>query len=134
MVKCAKAALAHDFITSLPKGYDTLVGEGGSKLSGGQKQRITIARALLACPSVLLLDEFSAALDSESECEVQQTLEKLKNEGLTQIIVAHRLCTILHADEIFFLENGRVIGSGTHKELSNKCSQYRKLCQLQKIN
>ena len=112
----AKQAYAHDFIVSLPDGYDTNVGEHGSKLSGGQKQRIAIARAFLKRASIILLDEPTAALDAESEREVQKALDALR-VGRTTIVVAHRLQTIVNADRICVVERGRAMETGTHDEL-----------------
>src|SRR5690606_13422337 len=112
----AKRANAHDFITSFPEGYDTLVGERGVKLSGGQRQRIAIARALLKDPAILILDEATPSLDSESERLVQQALEELM-KNRTSIIIAHRLSTIRQVNKIIVIDEGRIIESGTHEEL-----------------
>ena len=133
VIEAAKAALAHDFVMSLPEKYDTVVGEDGCKLSGGQKQRISIARALLSKPSVLVLDEYSAALDADSEWQVYCTLEELRKRGLTQVLVAHRLCTIYNADNIIYFQDGEAIACGHHKTLFKNCEPYRKLCMHQKI-
>jgi subfamily B ATP-binding cassette protein MsbA len=126
----AKAAYAHEFITDLPKGYDTLVGERGVMLSGGQKQRITIARALYKNPPLLVLDEATSALDTESERIVQMALENLMKDR-TSIVIAHRLSTILSAHLIVVMEHGRVIAQGKHKKLLDKCALYARLYRMQ---
>jgi ATP-binding cassette subfamily B protein len=126
----AKAAYAHDFITSFPKGYDTPVGELGTQLSGGQRQRIAIARALLKNAPIILLDEATAALDSESEREVQRALEELMR-GRTTIVIAHRLQTILAADQICVIEAGKVVESGRHDRLLKAKGKYAHLYAIQ---
>lgn len=121
--EAAKIANAHDFITQLPDGYHTWVGERGVNLSGGQRQRIAIARAVLLNPRILILDEATSALDSESEALVQQALERLMRDK-TVFIIAHRLATVRRADRILVMENGRMIEAGTHQELLEKQGRY----------
>ncbi|WP_336866356.1 ABC transporter ATP-binding protein [Peribacillus frigoritolerans] len=126
----AKMAYADQFISELPNGYDTEVGERGMKLSGGQRQRIAIARAFLRNPKILMLDEATSSLDSKSEKVVQQALNHLM-KGRTTIVIAHRLSTVISSDQIIFLEKGKITGSGTHKELYNTHSLYREFAEQQ---
>ncbi|KAF7817655.1 ABC transporter B family member 13-like [Senna tora] len=134
VMKAAKAANAHEFISRMPQGYETEVGDRGVQLSGGQKQRIAIARAILKDPSILLMDEATSALDTVSERLVQQALEKLM-EGRTTILVAHRLSTVRNADNIAVLQNGRVVEMGSHDRLIAKPeSIYKQLVSLQQQN
>lgn len=128
--RAAKLANAHDFIMTLPDGYQTLVGERGIKLSGGQRQRIAIARAILKDAPILVLDEATSALDSESEALIQDALEKLMH-GRTSIVVAHRLSTIASMDNIVVLEAGKIIEQGTHRQLIKKDGAYNKLWSRQ---
>ncbi|QKJ29976.1 ATP-binding cassette domain-containing protein [Mucilaginibacter mali] len=131
IIKAAQRANADQFITGFPEGYETVVGERGVKLSGGQRQRIAIARALLKNPSILILDEATSSLDSESERLVQEALEELM-KGRTSIIIAHRLSTIREADQIVVIEKGAIKETGSHEELmNNKEGLYRYLSQLQ---
>ena len=126
----ANRAAAHDFISALPDGYDTVVGEHGLKLSGGQRQRLAIARAMLKDAPILLLDEATSALDTEAERKVQTALEELI-EGRTAVVIAHRLSTIIHADLIYVIDQGRVVETGTHDELMAQRGHYSRLYELQ---
>ncbi|XP_071841103.1 ATP-dependent translocase ABCB1-like isoform X2 [Apostichopus japonicus] len=132
IIQAAKEANAHDFISKLPKGYNTLVGERGAQLSGGQKQRVAIARALVRNPVILLLDEATSALDSESEAVVQDALDRAQ-EGRTTIVIAHRLSTIRNADVIFAFQDGKVMESGNHHELMKQNGVYKQLVTLQSL-
>jgi ATP-binding cassette subfamily B protein len=126
----ARAAAADEFIRALPEGYDTFLGERGTRLSGGQRQRIAIARAILKNPPLLLLDEATSALDAESERVVQQALEELMATRTT-VIIAHRLATVLKADRIVVMEQGRIVAIGKHEELLVSSPLYAHLAALQ---
>jgi ATP-binding cassette subfamily B protein len=133
IVAAAKAAQADEFIRSLPKGYDTQVGELGSQISGGQRQRISLARAFLKDAPIILLDEPTSALDSETEQSIQEALQKL-TQGRTTIVIAHRLATVANADLIHVLDKGKVVESGRHRELIDRGGLYARLYQIQFAN
>jgi ATP-binding cassette subfamily B protein len=130
IVAAAKAAYAHDFITAFPRGYDTPVGEHGLQLAGGERQRISVARALLKDAPIILLDEPTASLDTESERQVQGAIEHLCR-GRTTIVIAHRLHTVVDAHRIFVIEDGTVVESGRHEELLRKGGRYASFYRLQ---
>src|ERR1700686_3182067 len=130
IVAAAKAAHAHDFILGFPAGYDTPVGEHGLQLSGGQRQRVAIARALIKNAPIILLDEATASLDSESERYVQEALAA-PCKGRPPLVIAHRLSTIMHADTILVVENGLVVESGRHDELLRKGGRYASFYRLE---
>jgi subfamily B ATP-binding cassette protein MsbA len=126
----ARMALAHDFVTEMPEGYETVIGERGLRLSGGERQRIAIARAILKNAPILILDEATSALDSESEALVQSALQNLMS-GRTVLVIAHRLSTVRRADRIVVLEGGTITDIGTHEDLMQKLGTYRRLYNLQ---
>jgi len=130
VIEAAKIANAHNFIIQTEKGYDTVIGERGSKLSGGQRQRLSIARAVLKNPPILIMDEATSALDSESEKLVQEALFNLM-KNRTSLVIAHRLSTIQHADEIIVVQEGKIVERGTHSQLMGRDGLYRKLSEIQ---
>lgn len=130
VAEAATAAFAHEFIERLPQKYETFIGEKGAQLSGGQRQRIAIARAILRDPEILLLDEATSALDAESEYKVQLALEKLM-QNRTSIVIAHRLATVMNADRIAVIDEGKIIQVGKHNELLESCPLYARLAELQ---
>ena len=131
MIEAATAANAHDFLCKLPNGYDTIVGERGHTLSGGERQRISIARAILHDPRILILDEATSSVDTETEYKIQEALDRLVADR-TVFAIAHRLSTLRRADRIFVIDEGRMIESGTHRELlALPDGTYRRLCELQ---
>jgi ATP-binding cassette subfamily B protein len=133
LIAAASAARAHDFVSALPEGYETVLGESGVDLSGGQRQRLAIARALLANPSILLLDDPTAAIDPETEHEILGAIENAIS-GRTTFIVAHRLSTLKRADRIIVLQKGRIVATGTHQELLQHDSSYRRAALLQMVD
>jgi ABC-type transport system involved in Fe-S cluster assembly fused permease/ATPase subunit len=126
----ARAAHIHDFIKGLPDGYDTEVGERGLKLSGGEKQRVAIARAILKNPCILIFDEATSALDSQSEKSIQAELDRIQ-VGRTTLIIAHRLSTVMNADQILVMDEGRIVERGRHEDLLAADAYYAKMWQLQ---
>jgi ATP-binding cassette, subfamily B, bacterial len=130
LVAACRAANIHDLIVGLPEGYDTIVGERGYRLSGGEKQRVALARVILKDPRVLILDEATSHLDSESEALIQEALERIM-QGRTSLVIAHRLSTILSADIILVLEGGRIVQRGTHEALLAEGGLYRQLYERQ---
>lgn len=133
MIDACKLACIHDFIMSLPDRYDTVVGEGGVNLSGGQRQRLAIARAFLQKTEIILFDEATSALDNETQREIQKAISNLKKD-YTILIIAHRLSTIVNSDRILFIEDGKIVGEGGHKELLKKCPGYRELYEAELKN
>ena len=129
VISAAKKACCHDFITALPDGYKTRIGEGGSNLSGGEKQRISIARAILKDAPIIILDEATASVDPENERELQKAIEGLTKDK-TLIMIAHRLSTVRSADQIIVLENGAVVQRGTHKKLMNEDGLYKRFVEM----
>jgi subfamily B ATP-binding cassette protein MsbA len=130
IIEAAKAANAHSFIEGLKDGYETVIGDRGIKLSGGERQRLSIARALLKNPPILILDEATSSLDTESEMLVQQAIERLM-KGRTSIVIAHRLSTIQRANKIIVISDGKIVEEGAHDELLSKNGLYHKLYYMQ---
>ena len=130
MLQASQAALAHEFIELLPQGYETVIGDRGVKLSGGQRQRLSIARALLKNSPILILDEATSHLDTESEMLVQRALSNLMT-GRTVIVIAHRMSTIRSADKIVVMDGGRIVETGNHDDLMRRGGIYQRLHELQ---
>jgi len=130
IVEAAKRAYAHDFITGLPKGYDTVIGEQGVGLSGGQLQRIVIARAIIKNPAILLFDEATSQIDAESEAKIHEAIQEIMH-GRTTFMIAHRFSTVVSADMIVVMKDGRIIAQGRHDELMQTCSVYQALYETQ---
>lgn len=128
-----RAACAHHFIAELPQGYDTLLGQGGVNLSGGQRQRLCIARAILKKPKILILDDSTSAVDMATDAAINRSFQTML-PGMTKLIIAQRISSVAHCDRILVLEDGRIIGDGTHELLRSSCPVYQELCQLQNYN
>ena len=128
VIAAARKACCHDFITALPDGYDTVIGEGGASLSGGEKQRISIARAIMKDSPVIILDEATANVDPENEKELTEAIEALTKDK-TIIMIAHRLKTVRHADQILVVDGGRIVQQGTHEELLEQDGIYRRFVE-----
>lgn len=133
MIHACKVACLHDYIMSLPDGYDTIVGESGISLSGGQRQRLAIARALVQKTKIILFDEATSALDNETQSNIQKAIENMKGE-YTILIIAHRLSTVIHSDRLILMEDGRILAEGTHKELMKNNKEYQNLYKLEEKN
>ena len=130
IIAAAKASYAHEFITAMPKGYETIIGEHGVRLSGGEQQRVAMARALLKNAPILVLDEATSSLDTESELAVQRALENLMR-GRTTFVIAHRLSTVRNADRIIVISQGRIVEEGNHERLLELNGEYRRLYDIQ---
>jgi ATP-binding cassette subfamily B protein len=126
----ARAAAIHDIVMTFSKGYDTLVGEKGVTLSGGQRQRVAIARTLLRNPRILILDDATSSVDTETEAEIREALQNLMR-GRTSFVIAHRVQSVMNADQILVLDKGRIVQQGTHKELIGQEGMYRRIYELQ---
>lgn len=133
IIAASKAARCHDFISSLPDGYDTVIGEGGGTLSGGEKQRISIARAMLKNAPIIILDEATASVDPENEHEIQAAISSLTH-GKTIITIAHHLATIENADQILVVDNGQIVQRGMHKELINQDGVYKRFVSIRQAS
>lgn len=133
VVEAARRAEAHEFITELPERYDTVLAERGSSLSGGERQRLALARALIGGPDILIFDEATSNLDVITEKSIHETIRELANEGLTTILVAHRLSTVVSCDEIFVMEKGKIVESGNHYELVKRDGPYARLWEYQRV-
>ena len=133
MIEACKLANLHEFIMSLPEGYDTIVGEGGITLSGGQRQRLAIARALIQKTEIILFDEATSALDNETQDEIQKAIDNMKNE-YTILIIAHRFSTVINSDKIYYMEDGVIKDEGTHEELLKSSKAYRELYEKELKN
>jgi len=131
VIEAAMAAYAHEFIINKPDGYDTEVGERGNRLSGGEKQRIAIARAILRNPRILILDEATSSLDTETEKKIQEALRRL-TRGRTTIAIAHRLSTLRNCDRLFVIDDGRLVEVGTHKQLMELKGMFYHLVSMQR--
>ena len=130
IIEACKLARLHDYIMTLPNGYDTVVGEGGVTLSGGQKQRLAIARALLLKTEIILFDEATSALDNETQAEIQESIRNMQGE-YTILIIAHRLSTVIHSDRLVLIDDGKILDIGTHQELIKRNEFYKNLYELE---
>ncbi|MBR1640184.1 MAG: ATP-binding cassette domain-containing protein, partial [Treponema sp.] len=127
VIEAAKKAGAHEFIEALPRRYDTVLAEHGGGLSGGEKQRLALARALLGNPSLLILDEATSSLDTVSEMQIHDVIRKLRTDGISVILIAHRLTTVMGCDSIYVMDKGKIVQHGAHLQLMNQKGIYREL-------